>query len=76
MFFLREEHTNYAKWSATKTQLQVTFYGLNRLYLGLDTYIHICMQEQLVKKETMNLERNGEEYVKGFRGRKEKREKL
>lgn len=39
-------------------------------------YIHICMQEQLVKKETMNLEKSGEEYSKGFRGRKEKREKL
>lgn len=39
-------------------------------------YIHICMQEQLVKKETMNLEKSEEEYVKGFGGRKGKREKL
>lgn len=39
-------------------------------------YIHICMQEQLVKKETMNLEKSEEEYVKDFGGRKGKREKL
>lgn len=76
MFFLSEEHTNCAKWSAMKIELQVTFYGLDRLYLGLCMYIYICMQEQLVKKETMNLEKSGEEYIKGFGGRRGKREKL
>lgn len=40
----REEHTNWLfsdKQSAQKTYLQVTLYGINRLYLGIYTHTHM-----------------------------------
>lgn len=57
--FPRETHTNWlytVKWSALKTYILVT-YGLNKLYLGIDMYINICMK--IMKKETMNLKASG-----------------
>lgn len=41
----------------------------------LYVYTYICMQEQLVKKEAMDLE-SGEEYMGGFGERKWKGEML
>ena len=38
--------------------------GKKRIYM----YIHICMQQQLMKEETMNLSKDG--YMQGFRERK------
>lgn len=51
VFFLGEEHTNCAKWSVMKTQLQVTFYGLNRLYLGLIIYVHTYMRAGTISEK-------------------------
>lgn len=42
----REEHSNglsSVKWSALKTCIQVTLYGLNRLYSGIYTYVYVYM---------------------------------
>lgn len=77
--FPREVYTNYLfsiKWSTIKTNIQITQYKLNRLYLEVYLYIHICMQQQFMGKEAMNLKECVEENMEEFGGRRGKVEML
>ena len=42
-----------------QTYTQVTLYRPNRLYVGM----YVCMQDQLVKEEAMDLKESVEEYI-------------
>lgn len=39
---------------------------MNRLYLEICLYLHICMQQQLLKDEGMSLKEIKEGYMGGF----------
>lgn len=45
---------------------------MNRIYLRIYTHMHICLQQQLVKKEIMSFKDSEEEYMGGCGWRKEK----
>lgn len=47
-------------------------YEMNRLYLRIYTHIHVYLEQQLVKKETMSFKDSEEEYTGGCRWRKGK----
>lgn len=57
-----------------KTYLQATSYRKSRLYLGIYMYIniHICVWQQLMQKEVLNLKESTERYMGRFGERKEK----
>lgn len=76
----REESTNRwsgSKWLSLKTHIQVTLYGLKRLYLGIYVYINICIYMCAI---TIDVRRDhefeGEGYMGRFHGRKEKERML
>lgn len=84
MTFSREEHMNWlssANQSALKTHIQRSLFGLNSLYLGIHTYIHIytrnlgkyiCIYacDNNYENMIMHLKESGEEYIRRFGERK------
>lgn len=54
-----------AKWSAPKTFIQVTFYGLRRLYLWIYVFTYTYMHE--MKNVAMKLKAGAEEYIGRFK---------
>lgn len=82
--FLREEHTN-TRWTVLKTYI-VTQHRLNRLYLGIDTYIHMYIYVHIYffniypcnnkrKKGTITLKKSKEGHMEGLGGREREERK-
>lgn len=55
-----------------KKHIQFTLYKLIKLQLGICRYHAICIQQQLLRKEAMDLKESREENITGLGGRKEK----
>ena len=53
--FSREEHTVQCQKVSLKAYIQVALYGQSRLDLNMYKQIHTHTQQQLMKREAMNL---------------------